>query len=175
MLAFGQHRVFRTAALFVMMMFPFGGVLPAQETSPPVVAPHARLLAARSIYFEHLGGRLPNEVISEAFQGWGHFEVVYEIAKADLIVSIVAPMSDSGVGISGGNGRSSGSGRSLSSPNVTQIRLSILDARDRAMLWSGSEQPKSSVKERQREDNEVEASLRLFRRFRNVIEPESAP
>jgi hypothetical protein len=31
------------------------------------------------------------------------------------------------------------------------------------------------MKGKQREDNEVEASLRLFRRFRNVIEPEPAP
>ena len=31
------------------------------------------------------------------------------------------------------------------------------------------------MKEKQREDNVVEASLRLFRRFRNLIEPEPAP
>jgi hypothetical protein len=51
----------------------------------------------------------------------------------------------------------------------------VLDAHDRVMLWSGSEQPKSSMKEKQREDNIVEASLRLFRRFRESIEPQPAP
>ena len=33
--------------------------------------------------------------------------------------------------------------------DVTQIRLLILDAHDRAVLWSGSEQPKSSMHEKQ--------------------------
>jgi hypothetical protein len=56
-----------------------------------------------------------------------------------------------------------------------QIRLFILDAHDRVVLWSGNEQPKGSMKGKQREDNEVEASLRLFRRFRTVIEPEPLP
>jgi hypothetical protein len=59
---------------------------------------------------------------------------------------------------------------------VIQIRLLILDAHDRVTLWSGVEQPKSSMKERQREENVVDASLRLFRRFRDLIEPiEPAP
>jgi hypothetical protein len=68
-----------------------------------------------------------------------------------------------------------GDGRRGSSSVVTQIRLFILDAHDHVVLWSGSEQPRSAMKEKQREDNDVEASLRLFRRFRNTIEPEPAP
>lgn len=153
----------------------------AQDAPKPApaapITSHARLLAARSIYIEHAGGRLPNDVIGDAFQGWGHFIVVNDPAKADLIVSINAPTSDSGVSVGAGNG---GHGapppnRSLSTSNVIQIRLTILDAHDRVVLWSGSEQPKSSLKEKQREDNVVDASLRLFRRFRNVIEPEPAP
>jgi hypothetical protein len=134
-------------------------------------------MAARSICIEHAGGRLPNDVIGNAFQGWGRYIVVGDPARADLIVSINAPVSDSGVSVGSGGGRpgSSSNSTSLSSSNVTQIRLFILDAHDRVLLWSGSEQPKSSIKERQREDYVVEASLRLFRRFRNLIEPEAAP
>jgi len=141
---------------------------------PPVVSPHARLMAARSIYIEHAGGSIPNDVIGDAFQGWGHFRLVNDPAEADLIVSINAPSSDTGVSVSGrADGR--GSGTSRSSASITQIRLLILDAHDRVVLWSGNEQPKSSMKEKQREDNEVEASLRLFRRFRNTIDPDPAP
>ncbi len=148
----------------------------AQEAPKPpaTIAPHARLLAARSIYIEHAGGRLPNDVIGDAFQGWGHYLVVYDPAQADLIVSINAPTSDTGVSVGAGDGRHGATSRSLSSADVTQIRLTILDAHDRVVLWSGTEQPKSSLKEKQREDNTVDASLRLFRRFRNVIEPEPA-
>jgi hypothetical protein len=137
-------------------------------------------MAARSICIENAGGRIPNDVIGDAFQGWGHYILVGDPAQADLIVSINAPVSDSGVSVGGGGGNGrrgpgSSSSSSPSSSNVTQIRLLVLDAHDRAVLWSDSEQPKSSIKERQREDNVVDASLRLFRRFRNSIAPEPAP
>ena len=128
-------------------------------------------MAARNIFIEHAGGLLPNDVIGDAFQGWGRYTVVGDPANADLIVSINAPVSDTGVSVSGGGG----SGTSRSSAVVTQIRLLILDAHDRVVLWSGNEQPKSSLKEKQRENNVVDASLRLFRRFRDLIEPEPAP
>jgi hypothetical protein len=149
----------------------------AQEApKPQAISSQARLMAARSIYIEHAGGRLPNDVIGDAFQGWGRYTVVFDPARADLIVSINAPTTDSGVSVGSGDGRhGSASSRNLSSSSVTQIRLVILDAHDRVVLWSGNEQPKSSIKGKQREDNEVDASLRLFRRFRSIIEPEPAP
>jgi hypothetical protein len=146
-------------------------LLSAQEAPKPVISSHARLMAAQRIYIEHAGGRLPNDVIGDAFRGWGHYIVVHDPAEADIIVSINAPTADSGVQVSGSNGRPV----PLASGPVIQIRLIILDARDRVLLWSGTEQPKSSIKGKQREDNEVDASLKLFRRFRNVIEPEPAP
>jgi hypothetical protein len=146
---------------------------------PAVISAHARLVAARSIYIEHAGGRIPNDVIGDAFQGWGRYRIVNDPAAADLIVSINAPVSDSGVSVSSRvderGGSAANSSRNLSSANITQIRLFILDAHDRVVLWSGNEQPKSAMKEKQREENEVEASLRLFRRFRNLLEPEPAP
>ncbi len=162
------------AALLLLCAFAFAQQAPAP---PAAIAPHARLLAARSIYIEHAGGRLPNDVIGDAFQGWGRYLVVNDPAQADLIVSINAPTSDTGVSVGAGDGRHGAPppSRSLSSGDATQIRLTILDAHDRVVLWSGTEQPKSSLKEKQREDNTVDASLRLFRRFRNTIEPEPAP
>ncbi len=165
----------RIASLAALLFFAAAF---AQESSKPAaIAPHARLLAARNIYIEHAGGRLPNDVIGDAFRGWGHYNVVADPAQADLIVSINAPVSDSGVSVGSGNGRhgTPPPSSTLSSSTIVQIRLSILDAHDRVLLWSGSELPKSSLKEKQREDNEVDASLRLFRRFRTLIEPEPAP
>jgi hypothetical protein len=152
----------------------------AQEApKSPLVSSHARLMAARRIYIEHAGGRLPNDVIGDAFQGWGHYIPVGDPAQADLIVSISAPTSDSGVSVGGGGGGRRGSraddDRSPSSSTVVQIRLAILDAHDRVVLWSGSIQPKSAHKQRDREDNEVDASLDLFRRFRATIEPDPEP
>jgi hypothetical protein len=166
-------------ALFAAAALLLGSAFAQESPKPPVISPHARLMAARSIYIEHAGGRLPNDVIGDAFQGWGHYIVVRDPAQADLIVSIDAPVSDSGVSVGGGGARRGSSpannSRTLSSSSVTLIRLLILDAHNRVVLWSGSEQPKSSIKEKQREDKEVDASLILFRRFRNSIEPEPAP
>jgi hypothetical protein len=163
-------------ARFVAPLLLCAFALAQEAPKPQVISSQARLMAARSIYIEHAGGRLPNDVIGDAFQGWGHYTVVFDPARADLIVSINAPVSDSGVSVGAGDGRhGSSSGKNISSSSITGIRLVILDAHDRVVLWSGSEQPKSALKEKQREDNEVEASLRLFRRFRNVIEPEPAP
>ena len=144
---------------------------PAAVAPIAPIAPSARLLAARSIYIEHHGGRLPNDVIGDAFQGWGRYTLVADPAQADLIVSINAPLSPAGVSVGGGHNPPPAG----TSSEVVQIRLVILDAHDRVVLWSGNEQPKSSFKEKQREDNAVDASLRLFRRFRNVVEPEPAP
>jgi hypothetical protein len=162
--------VVRRTARFAMALLLLCASAPAQQPaeSPPV-SPHARLLAARSVYIEHSGGRIPYDVIGDAFQGWGRYTVVRDPAAADLIVSIRGGLSDSGLSVSGGPPRG------VASADVSGIRLLILDAHDRAVLWSAAEQPKSSLKEKKREDNEVEASLRLFRRFRNSIEPEPKP
>jgi hypothetical protein len=129
-------------------------------------------MAARRIFIEHAGGRLPNDVIGDAFQGWGRFQLVGDPGQADLIVSILAPVSDAGVSVGPGSGRR---GAAAASAAATEIILQVLDAHDRVVLWSGRQQPKSSMKEKQREDNTVDASLRLFRSFRDAIEPESAP
>jgi hypothetical protein len=148
-----------------------GGMSAQEAPKPSSMDPHARIMAATSIYIEHAGGTIPNDVIGDAFQGWGRYTVVSYPERANLVVSINAPVSDSGVSV-GGGGR--GSGKALSSGTVMQIRLTILDAHDRVVLWSGIEQPKGSMKQHQREDNEVEASLKLFRRFRGTVEPEPA-
>ena len=162
-------------ALFVAAMLLLEATGGAQQaTPPPAISPQARLTAARAIYIEYAGSRLPYDVISDAFQGWGRYTIVSDPASADLVVSIAAPTSDSGVSV-GGAGPDDRRLSPSNSSNVTQIRLTILDARDRAVLWSGNEQPKGSVHERQREENVVQTSLRLFRRFRSTLEPEPAP
>lgn len=172
-------RLSAAAAAGAVLALLLGAAFTQESPKPPVISPHARLMAARSIYIEHAGGRLPNEVIGDAFHGWGRYVIVGDPRKADLIASINAPVSDSGVSVGNGGGRrgstQTSDSRTLSSSNITQIRLLILDAHDRVVLWSGSQQPKSSMKGRQREDNEVDASLALFRRFRDTIEPEPAP
>ncbi len=158
------------AALAVALLLACASVSAQQPAQPAAISPHARLMAAHTIYIEHSGGRIPNDVIGDAFQGWGRYELAADPARADLIVSISAPLSNTGASVSSG-----ANSKTVVSADVTQIRLLILDAHDRAVLWSGTEQPKSSMHEKKSEDQLVDASLRLFRRFRSLIEPEPAP
>jgi hypothetical protein len=162
----------RTLVVLIVLalLLPCAFVSAQEPPKPPVISPHARLMAARSIFIERSGGRIPNDVIGDAFQGWGRYELAPDAASADLIVSIIAPLSNANVSVSSGD-----HSKTVASADVTQISLRILDAHDRAVLWSGSEQPKSAMHEKKSEDNLVDASLRLFRRFRNTIEPELAP
>lgn len=139
----------------------------------PVLSPHARLMAARSIVVLHSGGSIPNDVIGQAFEGWGRFTIVHDRDKADLIVSIEAPTADGGVSVSSGTNGQPTANRTLSSGAVTQVRLLVRDARNGLTLWGGVEFPKGALKNRRREDNEIEASLKLFRRFRAIFEPET--
>ncbi len=153
LLPFALRSIASLCAAATLLLCAVAFAQEAPKPAPPAaIAPHARLLAARSIYIEHSGGRLPNDVIGDAFQGWGHYIVVNDPAQADLIASINAPAADSGVSVSGGGGGRHGApppSSTLSSSDVTQIRLTILDAHDRVVLWSGTEQPKSSLKEKQ--------------------------
>jgi hypothetical protein len=141
--------------LFVLM----GALAAAQESAPAAntLAPHARLMAARYILMQQNGAQLPYDVIDGAFRGWGRYQVIFDRGKADLIAQVNAP--DYGAGNAG----------------IGRVQLIVRDAHDGAVLWSGAEPVKSSFKEKQREDNIVEASLKLFRHFRESIEPEPAP
>ncbi len=147
----------------------------AQEAPRTVVSPKLRMMNARTILITHSGGRIPNDIIDEAFRGWGRYRVVNRREDADMVVSIEGVLANSGFEVSGG-GPNPARHEVLVSGAVINIRLFIRDAHDGAVLWAGSELPKGSRKEGgSREDHEVDASLRLFRRFREYIEPEPKP
>jgi hypothetical protein len=160
----------QTIPLVVALLFLCSFVSAQQPDNPAEISPHTRLMAARSIYIEHSGASIPYDIIGDAFQGWGRYQMADTPASADLIVSIIAPSSAPRA--SAGPG---GKDRPAPTDELTQIRLLILDAHDRAVLWSSSEQPKAAFNQKHHEDQLVDASLRLFRRFRNIIEPEPAP
>jgi hypothetical protein len=167
-----QNGTARTVArLFTLALLVLSASVWAQEAAAPgAVSPHARMMAARSVYIKSAPPSIPYDIIGDAFQGWGRYQVADSPASADLIVSIVAPPPNPSAG-PGGNAKN----RPAISSDVTEIHLIILDAHDHAVLWSGSEQPKGAISEKRHEDELVDASLRLFRRFRASIEPEPEP
>jgi hypothetical protein len=152
------------------LLLPCAHAFAQEPAAPAAVSPHTRLMAARSIFIQPAPASIPYDVIGDAFQGWGRYQLADSPAAADLIVSIVAPSPNPSAGPGGGS-----KNRPAVSDQATQIRLLILDAHDRAVLWSSSEQPRPAVTAKSHEDKLVDASLRLFRRFRNTIEPEPEP
>ena len=159
------------AILFALALLLSSAPVAAQEPpKSPVISPHTRLMAARSIFIEPAPASIPYDIIGDAFQGWARYQLADSRDAADLIVAIVAPRPNPAAGTGPG-----AKNLPVDPDDFTQIRLLILDAHDRAVLWSGTEQPKPALNEKHREDQLVDASLRLFRRFRNTIEPEPAP
>jgi hypothetical protein len=157
-----MHGAVCRGASFLLLLLLMGALTVAQENAPANknLAPNARLLAARYVVVQQSSpqsAQLPYEVIEGAFRGWGRYQMVFDPAKADLVVQVNAP--DYGQGNAG----------------VGRIQLIVRDAHDGAVLWSGFEVAKSAFKVKQHESNIVDASLKLFRRFRALIEPELAP
>ena len=52
------------------------------------------------------------------------------------------------------------------------VKLVVADAKTNMPLWSGTEQPKFAMKQKNREDNVLQAAQRLVTRLRERVEPE---
>lgn len=156
--------------------------LPAQEVEKPAppMSPFARLTSAKTIYLKSTGGSdIPYTVISSDMEGWGRYQIVKSPEKADLIMEITAP-SEGGGGVTVSSSTKTGeygrpedsvsSSRELSSGGGV-VKLVVYDPRSKAPLWSATEQAKSAMRQKAREDNLVQASEKIFTKFHDRIEP----
>jgi hypothetical protein len=177
-----MRRAFLLLAALVIAIFATGLVL-AQEKEPPeqkkpaFVPPSARLAAAKSALVKNAGGsEIPYNVISSGLEGWGRFTLVDSVSQADIIVEVSSPEEEGGVSMSsrtrtGAAGRreeSTSTSRNLSSG---PIKLVVYDAKTHLPLWTASEQPKSAMRQKTREDNLVQAASTLMTKFRERLEP----
>jgi hypothetical protein len=146
------------------------------------VNPSARLTAAKTAMIRNAeGSDIPYNVISSAIESWGRFNLVNSAETADIIVEISAPgTSGSGISMSSSVNRTGPTGRPEQSSGTTRdisnapVRMIVYDARSHIALWSASEQPHFAVKQKAKEDNLVQASERLFSKFREKVEPSPA-
>ena len=150
---------------------------PKPEEKPaaaPPLSASARLAAARTALLRKTGNgdNAAYDVVSTTLEGWGRFTLVNSLEKADIVVEIFS-QSDSEGGISasvGSDGRRGREGK-VKQSSLSEIKLTVSDARSRVPLWTGVERPKSSMKKTDRENKEVEAAERLMQRFHDTIEP----
>lgn len=170
-------RGFLLAVLVVAMLLGLSAF--AQEAPKQVpISPSARIRAAKTAFLKSGDGSdFPYKLIESSLTGWGRFALVDSPEKADVIIEVSAPYDESGISVSSGSSRHSPLGGSTEQPiktnkdAVQRILLTVYDAHSNARLWFATERPKSSMKQKLREDNIVEASQQLFSKFRDVVDP----
>jgi len=147
------------------------------EKKPVIETPSMRLASARNVMIVRTrGSEIPVEAIRSTVDGWGRFTLVETREKADLIIE-VASSGDSGVQVSSTSTVSPLSGQEEKGSSTrkdlspTEITMAVYDARNKRPLWSATESVKSAMKERNKENNLVEAAERLATKFHQRLEP----
>ena len=172
----------RLAVFSVVLMVATAGVQlraqqPPPEKKPVIETPSMRLAAGRNVFLVRThGSHIPFEVIRSTMEGWGRFTFVETPEKADLIIEI-ASSGDSGVQVSSsskvspetGHEEKSSSTRKDISP--TDVKMTVIDARNKRALWAATESVKFAMKEKAKENNLVEAAEHLASKFHDRLEP----
>ena len=147
------------------------------EKKPVIETPSMRLASARNVFIIRThGSAIPADVIRSTIEAWGRFTLVEALDKADLIIEI-SSSGDSSVQVSSSSKVSPETGHeekvTSSRKNIspTDVRMTVIDARNKRPLWSGAENVKFAMKERAKENNLVEAAERLASKFHDRLEP----
>lgn len=153
----------------------------AEPPKAETIAPGVRLNQARTAFIRRLSGSdIPYTVISNGLQGWGHFVIVNDPAKADIVLEVESPEDTSGLSINS-NTKASGLSGEPEPPNSSwgitrqsasnDVKLSVRDSKSHNVLWRAVETTKTSIRRTSRENSLVEAGERLFVKFHDRIEP----
>lgn len=173
-----KFRVFRfTGFLALIASALLAGAQQPPEKKPIIETPSMRLASGRNVFMVRTrGSRIPFDVIRSTLEGWGRFTFVETAEKADLIIEIESS-GDSGVQVSSsskvspetGHEEKSSSTRKDISP--TDVKMTVIDARNKRGLWAATENVKFAMKEKAKENNLVEAAERLASKFHDRLEP----
>lgn len=149
---------------------------PAAEKKPAMETPSMRLTSARNVYVTRVhGSQIPFDVIRSTIEGWGRFTMVESQEKADLIIEIYSS-GDSGIQVSSASQVSPESGHEDKSSSTrkdispTEIKMTVIDAKNKRVLWVSTESARFAMKEKAKENNVVEASEQLTIKFHDRLE-----
>jgi hypothetical protein len=153
----------------------------AETPKAETISPAMRLSHARTAYIKRLSGSdIPYTVIVDGLQGWGHFVLVTDPEKADIVLEVESPEDTSGLSINSNTKASSLSGEP-EPPNTSwgitkqsgssDVKLSVRDTKSHNILWRAVEPTKTSIRKTSRENSLVEAGQHLFVKFHDRIEP----
>lgn len=154
---------------------------PAKPPAPKPLSPTARLMAAKTVFLKNAGGSdVPFNVISDGLQGWGRFQTVNSPALADIVIEVTSPTTGNGISVSSTTrtdaqtsqpAQSTTTSRELS---ISHINVIVYDAKSKVSLWSATETPRGALREKDRQNNIVEAAQRIVTKFRQRVEPEAS-
>ena len=152
---------------------------PAESTKPLSVG--ARLMAAKTAFVKRASGAdVAYDTIRYAVEGWGRFTIVNKPEGADITIEVSAPGDGGGIAVSSSTTTTNGvTGRPEQNSNTTRtfnsgggpVRMTVYDTKSKMLLFVASEQAKSAMKQKNREDNLVEAASKLVTKFRERVEP----
>lgn len=171
----------RFSASFLMILstlLPFGAFSQQPEKKPVLETPSARLMSAKNVVVMRArGSDIPYDVIKSTLEGWGRLTLVETRDKADITVEIATTGGGASVRVASASGPSPLTGRIEESGSATRdlsdaaITMTVYDARNKRVLWVGTETAKSALKQTVRENNLVEAAERLASKFHDRLEP----
>ncbi|HEY6970449.1 MAG TPA: hypothetical protein VJA94_14675 [Candidatus Angelobacter sp.] len=149
-----------------------------KKNAAPQISPLVRLAAAKTAFLKRAGsgGNIPYDVISEILENWGHFTLVNDPEKADVIIEIFSTQDNDIAAATtvrtspqtGRSERSASVGKQYAAP---EIRLTVYDTKTNFPLWRAIEHPKYALKKKDIENHEVEAAQRLATRLHDQLEP----
>jgi|SRR5438270_2066890 len=170
---------FKSIGLIILVLASGSGAqspTPSGEKKPVIETPTMRLARAKNILLVRTrGSTIPASVIRTTIEGWGRFTFVEAPDKADLIIE-VSSSGDSGVQVSSSSqvapetGREEKSSSSRKDISPTDVRMTVIDARNKRLLWSATESVKFAMKEKSKQNNLVEAAERLASKFHDRLE-----
>ena len=151
---------------------------PSEEKKVPAAeSPMAKLTSARTVLVTRgRGSNIPYDTIKSTLEGWMRFSVVDTPDKADIIVNVEtygdneAKVSTS-MGPNATTGQMEQSSKTTKDLSVSDIKLTVLDAKTKRVLWTSSEKVKFAMKKTTKESNMVEAAERLASRLHDRLEP----
>ncbi len=175
--------------MFCVALFLSLSALGQEATPAPTPAPEAkkfvsptqRLLAAKTVYMNNLGGSdIPFNVIQAGVESWGRYQLVDSVEKADIVVDVLSPEEEpestatTKTKISAG-GRQEQSATTKRDFTNSNIKLTVRDAHTKAALFAASEQPRGAFRTKARQDNLVQTAQSLLQKFHDRVEPPAAP
>ncbi len=150
----------------------------AEKKVAVVETPAQRLASAKNVVIVRThGSDIPYDTIRTTIEGWERFKLVDSAEKADLIIEVASNGGDNDVRVSSGmtpspqTGRMAQSTSSSKDISATQVSMLVSDARNKRVLWRGTESAKYAMRQKARENNLVEAAEKLASKFHDRLEP----